>query len=99
MSFSVVTTHDVEEVAVFLKKSVPTIYSDSKRRPESLPPRIKIPGSSRLLFANLHQWASGLILHPALDAPKLENRPQRKRGRPSNLEVKRRKAEETGCVK
>jgi predicted DNA-binding transcriptional regulator AlpA len=38
------------ELAVILKKGVDTIKTDSRRRPETLPPRLKIPGSNRLLW-------------------------------------------------
>jgi predicted DNA-binding transcriptional regulator AlpA len=38
------------ELATILKKGVDTIKTDSRRRPETLPPRLKIPGSNRLLW-------------------------------------------------
>jgi predicted DNA-binding transcriptional regulator AlpA len=38
------------ELAAILKKGVDTIKTDSRRRPETLPPRLKIPGSNRLLW-------------------------------------------------
>lgn len=38
------------ELAAILHKGVDTIKTDARRRPETLPPRLKIPGSNRLLW-------------------------------------------------
>lgn len=40
----------VEELAELLRRSPVTIASDVTRRPFSLPPRVKIPGSRKVLF-------------------------------------------------
>jgi hypothetical protein len=100
MSFSpvvqVVSTHDISEVAAFLKKSKASIYSDLSRNPSSLPPRIEVPNSSRLLFANLHIWAAGLIKTTSALPTVEASQTKKKRGRPSNLELQRRKEEKKG---
>jgi len=39
-----------EDLAPLLRRSAETIKVDCRRRPESLPPRLKIPGSNRLMW-------------------------------------------------
>ncbi len=39
-----------EYLAPLLHREVITIKSDARRRPESLPPRLLIPGSAKLLW-------------------------------------------------
>ncbi len=43
-------TLGVEDLAPILHRSVATIKSDIYRRPDTLPPRISIPGSTKLLW-------------------------------------------------
>lgn len=43
-------TLGVAELSVLIHRAVPSIKSDLTRKPESLPPRIKMPGSKRLLW-------------------------------------------------
>jgi predicted DNA-binding transcriptional regulator AlpA len=43
-------TLDIKQIAEILHKAVSTIYEDVHRRPNSLPPRLVIPGSSKLLW-------------------------------------------------
>ena len=43
-------TLGVEDIAVLLHKSEETIKSDVRRKPYCLPPRLKIPGSTKLLW-------------------------------------------------
>jgi hypothetical protein len=45
-----IKTIGVEELSVLLRRAVDTIRSDARRRPETLPPRIIIPGTSKLLW-------------------------------------------------
>jgi hypothetical protein len=45
-----IKTLGVEELSVLLRRAVDTIRSDARRRPETLPPRIVIPGTSKLLW-------------------------------------------------
>lgn len=39
-----------EDLSPLLRRTVETIKVDARRRPESLPPRLKIPGSNRLMW-------------------------------------------------
>lgn len=43
-------TLNVKQISALLHKSVDTIYNDVSRRANSLPPRLIIPGSSKLLW-------------------------------------------------
>lgn len=43
-------TLGVEELAILLKRKPDTIRSDARRRPDTLPPRIIIPGTSKLIW-------------------------------------------------
>lgn len=46
------------ELAAILHRAVETVKTDSRRRPETLPPRLKIPGSNRLLWleSDVEAW-------------------------------------------
>lgn len=39
-----------EDLSPLLRRTAATIKVDARRRPESLPPRLRIPGSGRLLW-------------------------------------------------
>lgn len=56
-----ITTHTPQEVAKFLHKSLASVYSDVSRNSNGLPPRLIVPGSSKLLFCCLNEWAAGLL--------------------------------------
>lgn len=47
-----------EDLAPLLGRAVSTIKTDVRRRPETLPPRLKIPGSNRLVWveADVIDW-------------------------------------------
>lgn len=47
-----------EDLAPLLGRAVSTIKTDVRRRPETLPPRLKIPGSNRLVWveADVIEW-------------------------------------------
>lgn len=45
-----IKTLGVEELAVLLRRKPDTIRSDARRRPNTLPPRIVIPGTTKLLW-------------------------------------------------
>lgn len=47
-----------EDLAPLLGRAVSTIKTDVRRRPDSLPPRLKIPGSNRLVWveADVIEW-------------------------------------------
>lgn len=47
-----------EDLAPLLGRAVSTIKTDVRRRPETLPPRFKIPGSNRVMWleADVLAW-------------------------------------------
>jgi hypothetical protein len=47
-----------EYLVPFLHKALSTIKTDARRRPECQPPRMRIPGSNRLLYlkSDVHKW-------------------------------------------
>lgn len=51
-------TLTAEDLAPILHRTVETIKTDARRRPQSLPPRLRIPGSSRLLWleSDVNEW-------------------------------------------
>jgi hypothetical protein len=69
-----------EYLAPLLRRSVSTIKIDASRRPDSLPPRLKIPGSGRLLWLESDVLAWLLSCRTAVDLV-----PPVKRGRPSQV--------------
>lgn len=60
------TTIGVEELAAMVHRAVPSIKSDLIRKPESLPPRVKMPGSKKLLWlkSDVIEW-----LHQCREEP------------------------------
>ena len=51
-------TLNVTELSTLIHRAVPTIKSDINRKPESLPPRIVIPGSKKLVWleSDVFHW-------------------------------------------
>ena len=51
-------TLTAEDLAPLLGRAASTIKTDVRRRPDSLPPRLKIPGSNRVLWleADVLEW-------------------------------------------
>jgi predicted DNA-binding transcriptional regulator AlpA len=47
-----------EELAPILGRAASTIRTDVRRRPQTLPPRLRIPGSNRLLWleTDVAEW-------------------------------------------
>ena len=47
-----------EDLAQILGRSVVTIKTDARRKPESLPPRLRIPSSNKLLWleSDVAEW-------------------------------------------
>lgn len=68
-----------EYLATLLQKKVSTIKVDSRRKPETLPPRLQLPGSSRLLWVeeDVLTWLS--TFRPVKEPEK------KKTGRPSQV--------------
>lgn len=51
-------TLDAQALAKVLHRSVATVKADANRRPHTLPPRLRIPGSPRMLWleADVEAW-------------------------------------------
>lgn len=84
----------VDQLSVFLQKSVASIRSDATRNPMSLPPICRLPGTKRLLWRveDVERWlenhVSSLIGSGSASADSVEA----KRGRPSKSEqIKKQK--------
>lgn len=47
-----------EELSALIHREVATIKSDVNRRPDTLPPRLRIPGSKKLLWleSDVQEW-------------------------------------------
>lgn len=58
MALEGMKTMTAEDLAPLLGRAASTIKTDVRRRPETLPPRLKIPGSNRVLWleADVHEW-------------------------------------------
>lgn len=56
-----------EDLAPLLGRAVSTIKTDVRRRPETLPPRLQIPGSTRLLWLeqDVIEWIESIRKKPA----------------------------------
>lgn len=85
----------VDQLSVFLQKSVASIRSDVTRNPMSLPPICRLPGTKRLLWRveDVERWLAEHVSAPdeleALSGELVEA----KRGRPSKAEqIKKQKA-------
>lgn len=75
------TTVGPEYLVPFLHRSLATIKSDVRRKPESLPPRLVIPGSSKLL------WLESDVLTWLNDCRVKKDPPKNKGGRPSSRAI------------
>lgn len=55
---TILKTIGVNELSVIIHRPVPSIKSDLSRKPESLPPRVVMPGSKKLLWieSDVFQW-------------------------------------------
>lgn len=58
MTIATPKTLGPDDLATLLHRSVTTIKVDCRRRPQSLPPRLRIPGSSKLLWleSDVVEW-------------------------------------------
>lgn len=82
-------TVDVDGLAEILQTSSNSIRTRLCREPHTLPPRLKLPGNTRLLWLmeDVMNWLKQCRTEPApAPAP-------RKRGRPTKAEQARRRAE------
>jgi hypothetical protein len=75
----------IDELAAFIRKSRATIYSDLTRRPYALPPRVRIPGSNKVLFRDPPAWLAQFVENvPAKPEPaEPASPPPRRRGAPT----------------
>ena len=57
-----INTIGPKELAVLLHRTPNTIRADAHRRPETLPPRLNIPGSNRLVWLeeDVFEWIQSL---------------------------------------
>lgn len=73
----------VEQLAVFLHKSVASIRSDATRNPQSLPPICRLPGTKRLLWRSedveswLQQYVRKAVMPEVLLVPRKRGRPRK----------------------
>jgi len=53
-----IKTLTAEDLAPLLHRTVETIKTDARRRPETLPPRLRIPGSNKLMWleSDVVEW-------------------------------------------
>ena len=71
----------IDELALKIRKSPQTIYNDLKRNPKSLPPRVTLPGTRRVLFSGVDEWIKSYL---ALYSP--EKAIKARRGRPTKAQ-------------
>lgn len=69
-----------EYLVPLLRRKIVTIKADAYRKPESLPPRLLIPGSKKLL------WIESDVLDWLKSCREKKDGPVAKGGRPSTLE-------------
>jgi predicted DNA-binding transcriptional regulator AlpA len=75
----------VAETAQKLRKSISSVYSDLTRRPQALPPVVRIPGSSKVLFKDVDEWLSSHVVVSVES-----NAEPKRRGRPTKAESQRK---------
>ena len=51
----------IDELALKIRKSPQTIYNDLKRNPKSLPPRVNLPNTRRVLFTGVDEWIKSYL--------------------------------------
>ncbi len=63
-----------EYLVPLIHRTVETIKVDARRKPDSLPPRLKIPGSSKLLWleTDIAEWLQSCRMAKQADAPAAE---------------------------
>jgi hypothetical protein len=61
MSLSDLKILDADDLVPILRRTAETIKTDARRRPQSLPPRLRIPGSSKLIWLekDVLEWLDG----------------------------------------
>lgn len=86
-------TFGVSDIARIIHKTVDSVYSDVIRAPQTLPPRLKIPGSKKLLWlkSDVKRWLESCRAAAPAPAPVEAEMPaapaiKRGRGRPTKSE-------------
>jgi hypothetical protein len=85
----------VEQLSVFLQKTVASIRSDVSRNPMSLPPICRLPGTKRLLWRveDVERWLAYHVSDPDGFEAQSVALVEVKRGRPSKTDqIKKQKA-------
>jgi hypothetical protein len=61
MSMSDLKILEAEDLVPILRRTAGTIKADARRRPQTLPPRLRIPGSSKLIWLerDVIEWLEG----------------------------------------
>lgn len=77
----------VDQLSIYLQKSVASIRSDVTRNPLALPPICRLPGTKRLLWRveDVEQWLAEHVVSADAIAPSVSQEKAR-RGRPSKAE-------------
>ena len=75
---------NVEELSKLIRKAPQSIYNDLGRNPQSLPPTLDIPGSSKVLFVNVDEWLTSHI--KTHQPPAIKTTALHQRGRPTKSE-------------
>ena len=78
----------VEQLSVFLQKTVASIRSDVSRNPMSLPPICRLPGTKRLLWRveDVERWLAYHVSDPDGFETQSVELVEVKRGRPSKTD-------------
>lgn len=78
----------VDQLSVYLHKSVASIRSDASRNPQALPPICRLPGTKRLLWRieDVEQWLLEHVASEGTVASHAAVGSLRRRGRPTKAE-------------
>lgn len=94
----------VEELARSIRKSVASIRSDVSRKPQSLPPICRLPGTKRLLWrkCDVDTWLAQYVQTFSVVTPPISDVKTseviRRRGRPTKAEQFARLAAEAAAT-
>ena len=76
--------YTIKQVSEIIHKAEQSIYNDLSRNPASLPPRVYLPNTRRVLFKDVDLWLLSQI-QPQQAIDYIEQ-PKPKRGRPTKAE-------------
>lgn len=76
----------VEQLSEYIHKSVASIRCDATRKPHSLPPICRLPGTKRLLWRveDVDRWLQAHVNSAPIQSP--DSGVSRRRGRPTKVE-------------